>query len=273
MSTATLHTPRQPAHEQSPAARTAGSSPLASSGIFIGRSLLHSVRDGEGLIMAIALPVILMLLFTTVFGGAIQGDGGYIDYVVPGIILICAGFGAASTAVSVSRDMTAGAMLRYRTMPIIAATAIVGHVVASVVRNLIATAIVIGVGLLIGFRPTADALGWLGALGIVTLWILAVTAVFALIGLVAGSPEAANGYGFLILFLPYVSSAFVPIATMPEWLHGVAQHQPVTPIIETIRGLLMGGETRALEAVLWCAGILLVAAVLAAWRFPRTRVR
>lgn len=274
MSTATLRTndPTRP-QATAPAARgTGGTSPLASSGIFIGRSLVHSMRDGEGLIMAIGLPVMLMLLFTTVFGGAIQGEG-YIDYVVPGIILTCAGFGAASVAVSVSRDMTAGAMLRYRTMPIAAATAIVGHVVASVVRNLVATAVVIGVGLLIGFRPTADAVGWLGALAVVTLWILAVTAVFALIGLVAGSPEAANGYGFIILFLPYVSSAFVPIETMPQWLHGVADLQPVTPIIETLRGLLMGGETRALEAVLWCLGIVLVAGVLAAWRFPRTRVR
>lgn len=268
MSAATVHAP---AAGRGTAAR--GVSALASSGVFIGRSLLHSVRDGEGLIMAIALPVLLMLVFTTVFGGAIQGDGGYIDYVVPGIILTCAGFGAASVAVSVSRDMTAGAMLRYRTMPIVASTAIAGHVVASVVRNLVATAVVIGVALLLGFRPTADAWGWLGALGVVALWILAVTAVFALIGLVAGSPEAANGYGFIILFLPYVSSAFVPIATMPEWLHGVAEHQPVTPIIETLRALLLGGEARALEAVLWCAGILVVAAALAAWRFPRTRVR
>jgi ABC-2 type transport system permease protein len=257
-----------------PAVRpTRGTSPLASSGVFIGRSLLHSVRDGEGLLMAIALPVLLMLVFTVVFGGAIQGDGGYIDYVVPGIILTCAGFGASSVAVSVSRDMTAGAMLRYRTMPIVAATAIVGHVVASVLRNLVATAVVIGVGLAIGFRPTADAWGWLGAVGVVALWILAVTAVFALIGLLAGSPEAANGYGFLILFLPYISSAFVPIATMPEWMHGVADHQPVTPIIETIRALLMGGDGRPVEAVLWCAGIIAVAAALAAWRFPRTRVR
>ncbi|MCH1882430.1 ABC transporter permease [Agrococcus sp. ARC_14] len=272
MTTATRTPTITTATEPRPAARR-GVSALRSSGVFIGRSLLHSIRDGEGLLMAIALPVMLMLVFTVVFGGAIQGDGGYIDYVVPGIILTCAGFGAASTAVSVSRDMTAGAMLRYRTMPIVAATAIVGHVVASVVRNLVATAVVIGVALAIGFRPTADVWGWLGAVGVVTLWILAVTAVFALIGLVAGSPEAANGYGFVILFLPYLSSAFVPIDTMPEWLRGVADHQPVTPIIETIRALLIGGDGRALEAVLWCVGIVVVAAVLAAWRFPRTRVR
>lgn len=257
----------------SPIAPVGGVSPLRSSGVFIGRSLLHSLRDGEGLLMAIALPVLLMLMFTLVFGGAIQSGGGYIDYVVPGIILTCAGFGAASTAVSVSHDMTAGAMLRYRTMPIVAATAIVGHVVASVVRNLVATAVVIGVALAVGFRPGADAWGWLGALGIVSLWILAVTAVFALIGLIAGSPEAANGYGFLLLFLPYVSSAFVPITTMPEWLQPIAEHQPVTPIVETIRSLLVGGDGRPIEAALWCAGIIAVAGALALWRFPRTAVR
>ncbi|WP_293694945.1 ABC transporter permease [uncultured Agrococcus sp.] len=250
-----------------------GVSTLSSSGVFIRRSLLHSIRDGEGLLMAIALPVMLMLMFTVVFGGAIQGDGRYIDYVVPGIILTCAGFGASSTAVSVSRDMTAGAMLRYRTMPFVASTSIVGHVIASVVRNLVATAVVIGVAFAIGFRPDADLGGWIAALGIVTLWILAVTSVFAVIGLIAGSPEAANGYGFIILFLPYLSSAFVPIETMPDWIAPVAEYQPVTPIIETIRSALVGGEGQPLVSILWCLGIILVALVLAAWRFPRTPVR
>lgn len=250
-----------------------GISTLTSSWIFIRRSLLHSLRDGEGLVMAIALPVMMMLLFTLVFGGAIAGDDSYIDYVVPGIILTCAGFGASSTSVSVSRDMTAGAMLRYRTMPIPAATAIVGHVVASLLRNLVATAIVIGVAIAIGFRPTANPLEWLGAIGVVSLWILAVTALFAVIGLIAGSPEAANGYGFMLLFLPYVSSAFVPIDTMPSWIQGIATHQPVTPIIETIRSLLIGGEDRSIGALLWCGGIIVAAAALAAWRFPRTPVR
>lgn len=250
-----------------------GVSWLRSSGIFIHRSLMHSMRDGEGLLMAIALPVLLMLVFTIVFGGAIQSDGGYIDYVVPGIILTCAGFGASSTAVSVSRDMTAGAMLRFRTMPIIAATSIAGHVIASVVRNLVATAVVIGVAFAIGFRPSADILGWSAAVAIVTLWILAVTCMFALIGLVAGSPEAANGYGFILLFLPYLSSAFVPIDTMPSWITPVAEYQPVTPIIETIRAALLGGEGQAFAAVAWCVGIIVIGVLLAAWRFPRTPVR
>ncbi|MFW6599793.1 ABC transporter permease [Propionibacteriaceae bacterium Y2011] len=255
-----------------PAPRTV--SVPASSLAFIGRSMRHSLRDGEGLLMAIALPVMLMLLFTTVFGGAIQGDG-YIDYVVPGIILTCAGFGASGVAVSVSRDMTAGAMKRYRTLPIVSATVLVGHTIASLARNLVATAVVIGVAFAMGFRPGAGPLEWLAVIGLVAAYVLAITALFAFIGLVAGSPEAANGYGFVLLFLPYLSSAFVPIATMPGWLQPVATHQPVTPIIEALRALLLGGEVGpyGLVALAWCAGILLVAALLTRWRFPRTSAR
>lgn len=250
-----------------------GPSALRTSGVFIQRSLMLSLRDGEGLLMAVALPALLMLMFTVVFGGAIQGDGNYVNYIVPGIILTCAGFGAASTAVSVSRDMTAGAMMRFRTMPITSSTAIIGHVIASVLRNLVATAVVIGIAFAIGFSPSADAAGWLGAIGIVTLWILAVTSLFALIGLLAGSPESANGYGFIILFLPYLSSGFVPVETMPEWIRPIAEHQPVTPIIETIRSYLLGGESHSLTAITWCLAILVVTAVLTAWRFPRTPIR
>ncbi|WP_404311600.1 ABC transporter permease [Agrococcus terreus] len=253
----------------------AGVGPLRAGAVFTGRSVRHSLRDGEGIVMAIALPVLLMLLFTLVFGGAIQGDGGYIDYVVPGIVLLCSGFGAASVAVSVSRDMTAGAMRRFRSLPIPAATALVGPVVASLLRNLLATAVVIGVALLIGFRPDAGPAAWLAALGLVALWILTITTLFAFVGLVAGSPEAANGYGFGLLFLPYVSSAFVPIATMPEWLRPLAQHQPITPLTESLRALLTGGDAGAqpLVAVAWCVGAIAVAGALVAWRFPRTAAR
>lgn len=252
---------------------THGPSPMRSSAVFIKRSLTHSLRDGEGLLMAIALPALLMLMFTIVFGGAIQSDGDYIDYVVPGIILTCAGFGASSTAVSVSRDMTTGAMLRFKTMPIVASTSVLGHIVASVVRNLVATAVVIGIGFALGFRPDAGPADWLVALGIVTLWILAITCVFAVIGLIAGSPEAANGYGFIILFLPYLSSAFVPVDTMPDWIAPLATHQPVTPIIETVRAALIGGSGQMLTSVAWCVALIVVAAALGAWRFPRTRIR
>ncbi|WIY83456.1 ABC transporter permease [Propionimicrobium sp. PCR01-08-3] len=249
-----------------------GTGVARSSAVFISRSLRHSLRDGEGLLMAVALPVMLMLLFTLIFGGAIGGDG-YIDFVVPGVILLCAAYGASSVAVSVNRDITLGAMRRFRTMPIRSATVLFGHVVASVLRNLLATAIVVGVAVAIGFRPGAGFGEWLAALGLVTAWILAITMLFAFIGLVSTSPEAANGYGFILLFLPYLSSAFVPISTMPSWLQPVARYQPINPLVEAIRGLLMGGTIPIGQAVTWCVGIVAVSLALIAWRFPKGRDR
>lgn len=239
--------------------------------IFVGRSLRHSLRDGESLLMAILLPVLLMLMFTWVFGGAIAPGGGYVDYVVPGIVLTCAGFRASSTGVYVANDMRAGVIDRFRTMPLRSSAVLTGHVVASLVRNLVATAVVVGVALAVGFRPTASLAGWLGATGVIALYILAITYLFAAIGLAAGSPEGANGYGFALLFLPYVSSAFVPVETMPAWLEPVARHQPVTPVIETIRALLFGGPVAAHGwwALAWCAAILAGAIAWGGWLFRR----
>ncbi|HWS51795.1 MAG TPA: ABC transporter permease [Microbacterium sp.] len=243
--------------------------------VFVGRSLRHSLRDGESLLMAIMLPVMLMLMFTWVFGGAIDPSGAYVDYVVPGIILTCAGFGASSTAVYVANDMRTGIIDRFRTMPLRSGAVLTGHVVASVLRNLVATAIVIGVGVLVGFRPTATLLEWVAMAGLIALYILAITYLFAAIGLAAGSPEGANGYGFVLLFLPYLSSAFVPVASMPEWLQPVAANQPITPIVETIRGLLMDAplESEPWWALGWCIVILAVAAVWGAWLFRRNAAR
>lgn len=237
--------------------------------VFIGRGLRHTIRNGEALLMAIMLPTILMLTFTYVFGGAMDSSGGYVDYVVPGIILTCAGFGASYTAVAVNVDMTSGIIDRFRTMPVPGTAVLVGHIVASVIKNLIATTIVIGVGLLIGFRPSATPLEWLAAFGVITLWIFAITSIFAAIGLAAGSPDGASGYGFILLFLPYVSSGFVPIESMPQWLQPIAEHQPITPLIESIRGFLMGTPDAADTgtAVAWCAGIIVVAFVWGGWLF------
>ncbi|WP_345800195.1 ABC transporter permease [Microbacterium sp. AZCO] len=244
---------------------------LTAESVFVRRSLTHSLRDGESLSMAIMLPVMLMLLFTWVFGNAIDPSGGYVDYVVPGIILLCAGFGAASTAVYVARDMSTGIIDRFRTMPLRSSAVLTGHVVASLARNLLATAVVIGVALLVGFRPTAGFWGWAGAIGMIALYILTITYLFAAIGLAAGSPEAASGYGFIILFVPYLSSAFVPVETMPDWLQWIAENQPVTPIIETIRGLLMGTPVgdEAWWALFWCLLILTISFVWGAWLFRR----
>jgi ABC-2 type transport system permease protein len=244
---------------------------LTAEGVFVKRSLRHSLRDGESLSMSIMLPVMLMLLFTFVFGGAIDPSGGYVDYVVPGIILLCAGFGAAHTAVYVAGDMQAGIIDRFRTMPLRASAVLTGHVVSSLLRNLLATGVVIAVALLVGFRPTAGLWGWMGAVGIIALYILAITYLFAAIGLAAKSPEGASGYGFILLFIPYLSSAFVPVESMPSWLQGIADNQPVTPIIEAIRSLLMGtpmGDAGWL-AILWCVGILAIAFAWGAWLFRR----
>ncbi|WP_379129395.1 ABC transporter permease [Paenibacillus sp. sgz500958] len=239
--------------------------------MFIRRSLRHSMRNTETLVMSVMLPVMLMLLFTYVFGGAIDPGGDYVNYVVPGIILLCAGFGSASTAVEVSGDMTSGIIERFRTMPIASLSVITGHIVASVLRNLLATAVVIGVALLVGFRPSAGFIEWLEALGLITLFILTFTWLYAAIGLVAGSPSAASGYGFALLFLPYLSSAFVPTSTMPIWLRGVANHQPITPVIESIRGLLTGTpiQDQIWWAIGWCAVLLLGSLVWSTWVFRR----
>jgi ABC-2 type transport system permease protein len=243
--------------------------PFTEEAVFVKRSIIHSLRTPDVIIMAIMLPVILMLLFTFVFGGAFESDGSYVDYVVPGIILLCAGFGAASVAVDVANDMTNGIIDRFRTMPMRASAVITGHVIASLLRNMVATAIVIGVGLLVGFRPNGTVLEWLGAAGLIAFYILAMTYLFAAIGLAASTPEAAGGYGFILMFVPYLSSAFVPIDTMPTWLQWIAQNQPLTPIIETIRGLLVGTPigNEGWLSLGWIALILAVAIVWTALLF------
>lgn len=267
----TAVTPATPATPGTPGATAARG--LTAEAVFIERSLRQSLRDGESLLMAILLPVLLMVMFTQVFGGAIDPGGGYVDYIVPGIILLCAGFGAASTAVYVAGDMRTGIIDRIRTMPLRASAVLTGHVVASLLRNLLATGIVIVVAVLLGFRPAGSALEWAAVVGLVALYILAITYLFAAIGLAAGSPEAANGYGFILLFLPYISSAFVPVDTMPAWLQPVARHQPVTPIVETVRALLEGrGPTPdAGWAVSWCLLILVGAVAWGGALFRRTR--
>ncbi|MFE3544305.1 ABC transporter permease [Nocardia sp. NPDC059177] len=233
---------------------------LQDSATMLDRNIRHTLRSPDMMIMTVALPVIILLMFVYVFGGAMNmGRGAYIDYVVPGIILLCAGFGASTTAVSLSTDLAEGIIDRFRTMAIARSAVLTGHVTESVLRNLITSGIVIGVAMLIGFRPTADPLRWLGVVGVLAMFIFALSWLAAALGLLARNPEAANGFTFVFMFLPYVSSAFVPTESMPTWLHAFAENQPVTPVIETMRGLLMGTPigTSGLLAVLWCAGIAL----------------
>jgi ABC-2 type transport system permease protein len=227
----------------------------------IGRGLRLSRRNIEALITSLALPVMLMLMFVYLFGGAIHTGTAYATYIVPGVILLCAAFGSASTAVTVSQDMKGGIIDRFRSMDIGGAAMIAGHVVASVARNLASSVIIFGIGLAIGFRPHASVGQWIGVVGILVLFMTAISWLAAAAGLLASSPEAANGFTFIFMFLPYASSAFVPIATMPAWLHGFARHQPSTPIIESIRTLLAGDPSGGdiVRAIIWCAVILIVA--------------
>jgi ABC-2 type transport system permease protein len=236
----------------------------------IGRSVRHSVRSIDALLTAVLLPVMLLLLFVYVFGGAIETDGRYLDYVVPGIILLCAGYGAATTAVAVNADMTTGVIDRFRSLPIAGAAPLTGHVVASVLRNLVSTVLVLAVALAIGFDPTAGIGEWLGVLGLLVAFMTAISWLGAAFGLLARSAESAGAFSFFVLFLPYVSSAFVPPESMPAALEAFAQHQPITPITETLRALLLGtpGGDGA-TAVAWCLGLAAVGAVAAAVLFRR----
>ncbi|WKV72548.1 ABC transporter permease [Streptomyces sp. PCS3-D2] len=239
-----------------------------------GRSLRISRRSPDALIAALMLPVMLMLIFVYFFGGAIDTGTEYVTYVVPGAMLLCAGFGAASTAVSVADDLRTGVIDRFRTLDIGGIPILAGHVAASVLRNLLSTALVLAVALAIGFRPQAGPAAFLAAAGLLLAYITAISWLAATLGLLARTPEAAGGFTFLMMFLPYPSSAFVPIETMPGWLHGFAGHQPLTPVIESLRALLLAQPAGSAPwtALAWCAGITAVAMALAAALF-RSRTR
>jgi ABC-2 type transport system permease protein len=238
----------------------------------VTRCVRLSTRNIDALLTSVILPVAILLLFVYLFGGAIQtAMATYVDYVVPGVLLLCTGFVSALTATAVTQDMQQGIIDRFRSMDVGGAAVLTGHVAASVVRNAVAAVAMFVVALAIGFRPVATPLEWLAAIGVLALFVLAVSWVAAAFGLLANTPEGASGFSFFVMFLPYPSSAFVPIDTMPTWLHGFAEHQPATPVIETLRGLLTGtpiGDS-ALLAVAWCTSIILVSMILAAVLFRR----
>ncbi|HYH27044.1 MAG TPA: ABC transporter permease [Blastococcus sp.] len=244
---------------------------LAESLVLVGRSIRLSRRDVETLVMSIALPLMMMALFVYVLGGAIETGGAYLTYVVPGIVLLCVGFGAASTAPAVADDMDRGMVDRLRSMPVAASALVAGHVVASVARNALATAVVVAAAVAMGFRPDAGPLEWAAALGLLLLYVLALSALAAGLGALASSVQSAGALTFFMLFLPYLSSAFVPTGTMPAALRAVAEHQPITPVIETVRGLLTGAPIGASgwAAVLWCTGLLIVSSAFAGWAYRR----
>jgi ABC-2 type transport system permease protein len=238
------------------------------------RGLRRETRVLDGLIVNTALPVMIMILFVYVFGGAITtGSSGldYVDFVVPAVLLMSGGYGAALTAVSIAGDMTGGMIDRFRTLPISGWVVPAGHVLASVIRNVASSAIALAAALLLGFRPAAGPAGWALALALVTGYVLAMSAMAAVWGLLVRSSQAAGAFGFAVLFLPYVSDGIVPAETMPGLLRDFARNQPLTPIIDTMRALLLDrpmGASGAL-ATAWLAGAVVVCLPSAALLFRR----
>jgi len=246
---------------------------LRDAGTMSARGVRLSLRQPDALITSLALPIMLMLTFVYLFGGAIETGTKYVTYVVPGVLLLCAGFGSSLTAVAVSQDLKEGFVDRLRSMDVGGTAFLAGHVVASLTRNAVSTVLVFGAAFLIGFRPAADGGQWLAAVGVLAAFVLAMSWVSAAIGLLTKSPEAASGFTFFVMFLPYPSSAFVPIETMPGWIHPFAENQPVTPVIEALRALLLDlpvGNSAWL-ALAWSAALLAVAAVSGPLFRRRTR--
>ena len=243
--------------------------------IMIWRTFRPVTRNIESILLGFILPVNILLLFVYVFGGAINtGSTTYVNYVVPGIIILAAGYGAARTAENVSLDMQVGLIDRFRSLPILSAAVLTGHVITSVIRNLLSTILVIAIALLIGFRPTADPWAWLATLAILSLYILAISWLGVVVGLAAKSLEGASAFSFFILFTPYISSAFVPTETMPKALHYIAENQPYTHVIETIRALTLGGMpgSHGWLALAWMGSITLGSYMLAVYLFKRKAI-
>ncbi|MFC8043871.1 ABC transporter permease [Nocardia sp. NPDC057353] len=241
----------------------------ADSAVMFRRALRRSLRGRDTLLVSALLPLLLMLLFVYVFGGAIGVGMPYLDYVLPGVILLCTGFGASITATGVATDMTSAAVDRFRTLPIHRQALLAGHALEGVVRNLGVVALVFLVAAALGFRTTAGPSGLLTAAVVVLLLVVAVTWIAVALGLLARTPEAAGGFTYAVMFVPYVSSAFVRTESMPPWLRGFADHQPATPVLAAVRGALTGTGGAVLPAVLWCAGLAAVGYVAAAALFAR----
>ncbi|MFB7581617.1 ABC transporter permease [Streptomyces hydrogenans] len=234
------------------------------SSTMLRRNLLHARRYPSLTLNLLLTPVVMLLLFVYVFGDVMSaGMGGadraaYIAYVVPGILMMTVGGTVVGTAVSVSNDMSEGIIARFRTMAIHRPSILVGHVVGSVLQCLMSVLLVGAVAVAIGFRSTdATALEWLAAFGLTTLIALALTWIAVGMGLVSPNAEAASNNALPLVVLPLISSAFVPIDAMPGWFQPIAEYQPFTPAIETLRGLLLGTEIghNGWLAVAWCLGL------------------
>jgi len=247
---------------------------MRDSATMLRRNLRHLRRYPGMMIMALGMPVLLLLLFVGVFGGAMQAgvrDGAYVDYLVSGILLMTVGYGASMTALAVNRDMTEGIIARFRTMAIARVSVLTGHVLGAVLRTVVSATLVVGVALLFGFRPAAGPGGWFATLGLVLLLAFALTWPAVAVGLAAKNAEGANLFILLVQVLPFLSSAFVPTDTMSGAVRWFARNEPFTPIIDTLRGLMLGTPvgSSAWIAVAWCAGFAVAGYVWARALFRR----
>lgn len=241
-----------------------------------GRSLKHIVRSPDTIITTAVMPIAIMLLFVYVLGGAIDtgagsGSDSYIDYMLPGILLMTVAMGISYTGYRLFNDLRSGIFDRFHSMPIARSGVLWAHVLTSIVANLISVVIVLAVGLLMGFRASAGLLDWLAVAGILALFVLALTWVAVIAGLSASSIEGATVFSYPLIFLPFISSAFVPTGSMPGPVRWFAENQPVTSIVNTIRDLFaqrpVGSDIWI--ALAWCAGILVVGYIVAMFLYRR----
>ncbi|WP_340026565.1 ABC transporter permease [Paenibacillus sp. FSL K6-1096] len=241
-------------------------------GVMLGRSMRHIFRSMDTIVTVCITPIAMLLLFVYVFGGAIHtGTDNYVNYLLPGILLIAIASGVAYTAYRLFLDKQRGIIERFHTMPISRSTVLWGHVLTSVVSNVISLAVIIIVALLMGFRSSAGVLPWLAVAGILVLFTLALTWIAAIAGLSAKSVEGASAFSYPLIFLPFISSAFVPTDSMPKAVRAFADNQPVTSIVEAIRALLSGQPVGndIWIALAWCVGIMIVAYIFAMKAYKR----
>jgi ABC-2 type transport system permease protein len=240
--------------------------------VLLGRSLRHVTRSLDTIITTAIMPIAMMLMFVYVFGGAIDtGSDSYVNYMLPGILLITIASGIAYTALRLFTDLKSGIFERFHSMPIARSAVLWAHVLTSLVANLISLVIVVGVALLMGFRTGAGPAAWLAVTGILLLFTLALTWIAVLAGLTAKTAEGGSAFSYPLIFLPFLSSAFVPTTTMPGPVRAFAEHQPVTSIVNTVRDLFTGQPigTDIWTALAWCAGILVVAYIFATAAYRR----
>jgi ABC-2 type transport system permease protein len=240
--------------------------------VMLGRTLRHVTRSLDTIITTAIMPIAFMLLFVYVFGGAINaGPGSYVNYLLPGILLITIASGISYTAYRLFQDMQSGIFERFHSMPIARSSVLWGHVLTSLVANLISLVVVVLVALLMGFRSSAGLLAWFEVAGILILFTLALTWIAVIPGLTAKSVDGAAAFAYPLIFLPFISSAFVPTASMPGPVRAFAENQPVTAIVNTIRALFeqrpVGGDIWI--ALAWCVGILVIAYALAMAAYRR----